>query len=139
MEGVYSFTPFAQHLLMRVRNTQKYFQNDSLQYRQNHDSSLSQSYRHLDTKQGYSTLPYNDDAEAGNQKQVMKEVTTKVVRVKSSSAGVASNVFTATTEEEYWKALDQYRDENKLVIVRFVAKWCKVCRFQYFRFHALSF
>lgn len=132
MNCVHSFTPFAQHLLMRATNTQKYFQNDAPypceQYHQKYDSSLSQSYRYLDTKQAYSSLPYNDDAEAGNQKQAMKEVTKKVVRVKSSSAGVAENVITATTEEEYLKALSQYRDEGKLVIVRFAAKWCKTCQ-----------
>lgn len=88
----------------------------------------SQNLENLDTSKGYSSLPYNDDAEAGNRKQGMTEVTTKIVRVKSSSAGVASNVVLAETEEEYMNAMNESREEGKLVVVRFFASWCKTCQ-----------
>jgi hypothetical protein len=112
--------------MKRASNTRHYFQKNLPAHHYGHASSLSQTYRNLDTSKGYSSLPYNDDAEAGNRKQDMKEVATKIARVKSSSAGVASNVCVAETEEEYLQALDQSREEGKLVVVRFFASWCKV-------------
>lgn len=126
---VHSFAPLAQHgqVMKRASNTRHYFQKNLPAHHYGHASSLSQTYRNLDTSKGYSSLPYNDDAEAGNRKQDMKEVATKIARVKSSSAGVASNVCVAETEEDYLQALDQSREEGKLVVVRFFASWCKTC------------
>jgi len=125
-----SFAPLAQHgqVMKRASNDARHcFQKNLSAHHYGHASSLSQTYRNLDTSKGYSSLPYNDDAEAGNRKQDMKEVATKIARVKSSSAGVASNVRVAETEEEYLQALDQSREEGKLVVVRFFASWCKTC------------
>lgn len=122
---VHSFAPLAQHgqVMKRASNDARHcFQKNLSAHHYGHASSLSQTYRNLDTSKGYSSLPYNDDAEAGNRKQDMKEVATKIARVKSSSAGVASNVCVAETEEEYLQALDQSREEGKLVVVRFFCK-----------------
>lgn len=137
---VHSFAPLTHPNRVNAHKNLQHFQKEakSLSFQhdkkrrthsQGHGSLLSQRHRrHLDTSKGYSSLPYNDDAEAGNRKQGIIEVTTKVVRVKSSSAGVAANVMTAKTEEEYTQALDRSREQGKLVVVRFFASWCKTCQ-----------
>jgi hypothetical protein len=48
---------------------------------------------------------------------------------KRTSAYRPVNVMTVETLEEFHKVIEQGRNEDKVVVVRWFATWCKVCAF----------